>query len=247
MFCQRDSAEFVLFYPYSIALYYGLSAVRSQLIVIFGLAKVLSDLNKHMRTVHHTYRRRAKIPKDMLTELDSPADLGGIEPQIYGAKPRPPPSPKQDVAIVVKEEPTAKHEPPGSLLPPTLVVNDGGKPIVLSAVIDQAKIAASNVIILVPPPLLTASALSVGDASKSPLRTGSTMITMATTKPVMSATKNGLVSVPTAIPTAAKRISQDFQFSAVSPASERKAGGRPELNLETIKQELGNYIFLILR
>ena len=233
MFCQRDSAEFVLFYSYS--------SVRSQLIVIFGLAQVLSDLNKHMRTVHHTYRRRAKIPKDMLTELDSPADLGGIEPQIYGAKPRPPPSPKQDVAIVVKEE----HEPPGSLLPPTLVVNDGGKPIVLSAVIDQAKIAASNVIILVPPPLLTASALSVGDASKSPLRTGSTMITMATTKPVMSATKNGLVSVPTAIPTAAKRISQDFQFSAVSPASERKAGGRPELNLETIKQELGNSIFFI--
>jgi hypothetical protein len=46
--------------------------------------QVLSDLNKHMRTVHHTYRRKAKIPKDMISEMDNP-DLG-MAPQIYGAK-----------------------------------------------------------------------------------------------------------------------------------------------------------------
>jgi hypothetical protein len=46
--------------------------------------QVLSDLNKHMRTVHHTYRRKAKIPKDIISEMDNP-DLG-MAPQIYGAK-----------------------------------------------------------------------------------------------------------------------------------------------------------------
>ena len=45
--------------------------------------KVLSDLNKHMRTVHGTYRRRAKIPKDLIGELDNPETE--IPPQIYGA------------------------------------------------------------------------------------------------------------------------------------------------------------------
>ena len=45
--------------------------------------KVLSDLNKHMRTVHGTYRRRAKIPKDLIGELDNPETE--ISPQIYGA------------------------------------------------------------------------------------------------------------------------------------------------------------------
>lgn len=45
--------------------------------------KVLSDLNKHMRTVHGTYRRRAKIPKDLIGELDNPE--AEISPQIYGA------------------------------------------------------------------------------------------------------------------------------------------------------------------
>ena len=43
---------------------------------------MLSDLNKHMRTVHGTYRRKAKIPKDLISEMDNPdADL---LPQIYG-------------------------------------------------------------------------------------------------------------------------------------------------------------------
>ena len=45
--------------------------------------KVLSDLNKHMRTVHGTYRRRAKIPKDLIGELDNPE--AEISPQLYGA------------------------------------------------------------------------------------------------------------------------------------------------------------------
>ena len=45
--------------------------------------KVLSDLNKHMRTVHGTYRRRAKIPKDLISEIDNPNSE--LLPQIYGA------------------------------------------------------------------------------------------------------------------------------------------------------------------
>ena len=36
-----------------------------------------------MRTVHGTYRRRAKIPKDLIGELDNPE--AEISPQIYGA------------------------------------------------------------------------------------------------------------------------------------------------------------------
>lgn len=47
--------------------------------------KVLSDLNKHMRTVHGTYRRRAKIPKDLIGEMDDPDT--DLTPQIYGAHP----------------------------------------------------------------------------------------------------------------------------------------------------------------
>jgi len=47
--------------------------------------KVLSDLNKHMRTVHGTYRRKAKIPKELIGEMDNPD--ANITPQIYGANP----------------------------------------------------------------------------------------------------------------------------------------------------------------
>ena len=35
-----------------------------------------------MRTVHGTYRRKAKIPKDLISEIDNPES--GILPQIYG-------------------------------------------------------------------------------------------------------------------------------------------------------------------
>ena len=54
----------------------------------------MSDLNKHMRTVHGTYRRKAKIPKDLISEIDNPES--DILPQIYGAqsaKTSPGPSP----------------------------------------------------------------------------------------------------------------------------------------------------------
>ena len=44
--------------------------------------QVLSDLNKHMRTVHGTYRRKAKIPKELISEIDNPDS--SILPQIYG-------------------------------------------------------------------------------------------------------------------------------------------------------------------
>ena len=44
--------------------------------------KVLSDLNKHMRTVHGTYRRKAKIPKELIGEMDNPRV--NLMPQIYG-------------------------------------------------------------------------------------------------------------------------------------------------------------------
>ena len=45
--------------------------------------KVLSDLNKHMRTVHGTYRRRAKIPKELIGEMDDPDT--DLTPQIFGS------------------------------------------------------------------------------------------------------------------------------------------------------------------
>jgi len=45
--------------------------------------KVLSDLNKHMRTVHGTYRRRAKIPKELIGEIGNPDS--DLSPQMYGA------------------------------------------------------------------------------------------------------------------------------------------------------------------
>jgi len=47
--------------------------------------KVLSDLNKHMRTVHGTYRRKAKIPKEAIAEIDNPE--ANVIPKIYGANP----------------------------------------------------------------------------------------------------------------------------------------------------------------
>ena len=59
--------------------------------------KVLSDLNKHMRTVHGTYRRKAKIPKDMISEITENPD-SEIVPQIFGSsseKPSPGPSPEK--------------------------------------------------------------------------------------------------------------------------------------------------------
>ena len=45
----------------------------------------MSDLNKHMRTVHGTYRRRAKIPKETIGEIDDP--MVELQPKIYGANP----------------------------------------------------------------------------------------------------------------------------------------------------------------
>ena len=38
-----------------------------------------------MRTVHGTYRRKAKIPKELIGEMDNPD--ANITPQIYGANP----------------------------------------------------------------------------------------------------------------------------------------------------------------
>ena len=53
--------------------------------------QVLSDLNKHMRTVHGTYRRKAKIPKDMISEITENPD-SEIVPQIFGSSPEKPSS-----------------------------------------------------------------------------------------------------------------------------------------------------------
>ena len=39
-----------------------------------------------MRTVHHTYRRKAKFPKELLSDVSDPTS--SIEPLIYGAKPK---------------------------------------------------------------------------------------------------------------------------------------------------------------
>ena len=66
---------------------------------------MLSDLNKHMRTVHQTYRRKAKISKDQIMELDNPETE--IQPKIYGAK---------------LEKPVPKHEKP---VPAKNVVKSG--------------------------------------------------------------------------------------------------------------------------
>ena len=47
--------------------------------------KVLCDLYKHMRIVHGTYQRKAKLPRDCLDRLDDPTF--NIVPKIYGAAP----------------------------------------------------------------------------------------------------------------------------------------------------------------
>ena len=47
--------------------------------------KVLCDLYKHMRLVHGTYQRKAKLPRDCLDRLDDPTY--NIIPKIYGAAP----------------------------------------------------------------------------------------------------------------------------------------------------------------
>ena len=81
--------------------------------------QVLSDLNKHMRTVHGTYRRKAKIPKDLISEIDNPES--DILPQIYGAqsaKTSPGPSPdKTKSANNIPETQQQQHNIP---TPPSL-------------------------------------------------------------------------------------------------------------------------------
>ena len=47
-----------------------------------------------MRTVHGTYRRKAKIPKDLISEIDNPES--DILPQIYGAQSKTSPGPSPD-------------------------------------------------------------------------------------------------------------------------------------------------------
>ena len=82
--------------------------------------KVLSDLNKHMRTVHGTYRRRAKIPKELIGEMDGPDTE--LTPQIYGSSQTA--RDDQDLDSEPEEdqdcdndEPVIKLEPPPPLIP----------------------------------------------------------------------------------------------------------------------------------
>ena len=82
--------------------------------------KVLSDLNKHMRTVHGTYRRRAKIPKELIGEMDDPDT--DLTPQIYGSSQArddqdldSEPDEDQDCDNEEKPGPVIKVEPPSHI------------------------------------------------------------------------------------------------------------------------------------
>ena len=63
--------------------------------------KVLSDLNCHMRQKHGIYRRKAKIPKDMISEITKNSE---IVPQNFGSSsPSPGPSPEKQQKTNIPE------------------------------------------------------------------------------------------------------------------------------------------------
>ena len=135
---------------------------------------MLSDLNKHMRTVHHTYRRKAKIPKDMISELADNPDLG-LQPQIYGAKPAKQPSPTTAAAAamtttVVPASAMQSSLPPAA--PSSVVDSHGASPqkALTKVVGPTVSVAAAAKPLLPPktakalPPLVHVSALLGGPA-----------------------------------------------------------------------------------
>ena len=76
--------------------------------------QVLSDLNKHMRTVHGTYRRKAKIPKELISEIDNPDS--SILPQIYGTSSKSSPVKTENIPstspVVIKNIPSQPQKIP---------------------------------------------------------------------------------------------------------------------------------------
>lgn len=196
--------------------------------------KVLSDLNKHMRTVHHTYRRKAKIPKDMISELDNP-DLG-IEPQIYGAKSfKSHQQQQQEVAAVapvaaVKDQP-AMESPPAA----TVTANRPSlMPPMLAAVVTPKFPKAI-------PPLLPVAGAAVTAPPLTLLRTKTTAAAAAVpTKKSLLTTAAAVAAVPAKgkmrINLAADESSRGDGGGKAS-ALDTNSGG--DVNLETIKQELG--------
>ena len=91
----------------------------------------MSDLNKHMRTVHGTYRRKAKIPKDLISEIDNPES--DILPQIYGAQSKTSPGPSPDKTKSANNIPETQqqqqHNIPTPSVPPTPVTTAAPKPV----------------------------------------------------------------------------------------------------------------------
>ena len=74
----------------------------------------MSDLNKHMRTVHGTYRRKAKIPKELISEIDNPDS--SILPQIYGTSSKSSPVKTENIPstspVVIKNIPSQQQKIP---------------------------------------------------------------------------------------------------------------------------------------
>jgi hypothetical protein len=218
--------------------------------------QVLSDLNKHMRTVHHTYRRKAKIPKEVISELDSTTELDDLEPQIYGAKAfkRPgaasPPQHQETVkegpGTVIKEEEseaTTKLEP----LPPQQSVsqpqtNAVGTLAVATVVKSPTAVSPQKGGVVPPPPLVVAArpimpaAAAVPTGSViSPVKAGGGGANLMSDGGTVGAAAAVVVAVP------AKSKKARDATAAVSATAAVTAGKRyqSDVDLELIKQKLG--------
>lgn len=196
---------------------------------------MLSDLNKHMRTVHHTYRRKAKIPKDMISELDNPAL--DIEPQIYGAKSfkQPPaavtPSDEETAVPLSSSENLSKPSPP--LVPPPLMVPQPASRVLAPATVGLPPKGAKAL----PPLLPVGAAVVVAPVSLLRIKTSPTTTAGRAPPLISSAAASPAIEQPRTVNTAAVK-------SGSGGGGEGESTGR-DLSLETIKQELGETMLLV--
>ena len=74
-----------------------------------------------MRTVHGTYRRKAKIPKELISEIDNPDS--SILPQIYGTSSKSSPVKTENIPstspVVIKNIPSQQQKIPKRKPTPT--------------------------------------------------------------------------------------------------------------------------------
>jgi hypothetical protein len=201
---------------------------------VYG-AQVLSDLNKHMRTVHHTYRRKAKIPKDMISELDNPAL--DIEPQIYGAKSfkQPPaavtPSDEETAVPLSSAENSSNASPP--LVPPPLMVPQPASRVLAPATVGLPPTKAVKTL---PPLLPVGAAVVVAPVSLLRIKTSPTTTAGRAPPLISSAAASSAMEQPRTVTMATAKSG--------SGGGEGERTGR-DLSLETIKQELGELMLLI--